>query len=197
MIISKYNVAVSPENDAPCTVERMREFIGRAYSSHCGECTYGREGGFQLYKILSDLTEGKCKDGDIPLLGDLAAAMSDYCDCDLGRESARILLSSIENDAGEFHDHQKSICQSMVCKKYVNYYIVPENCKGCDSCSQSCPEDAISGDGGEIHVLNPRYCTKCGACVKVCVNAAVSIYSRARPAIPSKPLPVGAWRKNK
>ncbi len=45
---------------------------------------------------------------------------------------------------------------------------IQETCTGCEVCKQACPFDAIEGEAGERHKVNPAKCTGCRACVEVC-----------------------------
>lgn len=41
-------------------------------------------------------------------------------------------------------------------------------CIGCTACTKVCPVEAISGEGKELHYIDPRICIDCGACTFVC-----------------------------
>ncbi len=53
------------------------------------------------------------------------------------------------------------------------YTIMTEACKGTTACKKICPADAIKGTQKKLHTIDPVLCIECGACGKVCANAAI------------------------
>lgn len=53
------------------------------------------------------------------------------------------------------------------------YSINPEICDGCDTCSVSCPTQAISGERYKTHKIDPKICVSCGLCADFCENNAI------------------------
>ncbi len=61
----------------------------------CGKCVPCREGMRQMLKILTNITQGKGREGDIELLEDLAEIAEDASLCALGRSAPNPLLSTL------------------------------------------------------------------------------------------------------
>jgi Pyruvate/2-oxoacid:ferredoxin oxidoreductase delta subunit len=69
-------------------------------------------------------------------------------------------------------DHK---CPAGVCKALIEYYIIEDLCTGCGLCRRKCPQEAISGEKKELHVIDPALCIKCGVCRDVCKFDAVGV----------------------
>ncbi len=50
-----------------------------------------------------------------------------------------------------------------------------EECVGCGTCVDECPENAITMGDDEIAVVDADKCTECGTCVDACPSEAISI----------------------
>lgn len=50
---------------------------------------------------------------------------------------------------------------------------ISQRCKGCDSCKQFCPTDAIEGKYGTQHRINTEACIFCGQCLVNCPFGAI------------------------
>ena len=50
-----------------------------------------------------------------------------------------------------------------------------DECVGCGTCVEECPEEAISMDDQEIAVVDANKCTECGSCVEACPSEALSM----------------------
>jgi len=152
-----------------CMVDLARYFLDFLSDESCGKCVPCREGIRQMLKILTNITKGKGKEGDIELLEELSEVTRDASLCALGRTAANPVLSTIRYFRDEYEAHIKEKrCPAYVCKELISYYIDPEKCKACMICLRQCPAGAISGGKNQIHVINQDKCTKCGTCFEVC-----------------------------
>jgi len=152
-----------------CMVDVARYFLDFLSDESCGKCVPCREGIRQMLKILTNISEGKGKEGDIEILEELSQVTRDASLCALGKTAANPVLSTIRYFRDEYEAHiQEKRCPAYVCKALISYYIDPEKCKACMICLRQCPAGAIIGGKNQIHVIDQEKCTKCGTCFEVC-----------------------------
>jgi NAD-dependent dihydropyrimidine dehydrogenase PreA subunit len=86
------------------------------------------------------------------------------------------VLSTIKYFRNEYEAHiTDKKCPAGVCKALITFTIDPEKCKGCRLCAKNCPQEAISGEAKEPHIIDQENCIKCGVCFDACKFDAVSI----------------------
>jgi len=152
-----------------CMVDMARYFINFCCDESCGKCIPGREGLRVLREILTDICEGKGKEGDIEAIEDVAELMKDASLCAMGRTAANPALTTLRYFREEYEAHIKEKrCPAKVCKSLINYYIDPERCQACMICMRNCPVGAINGGKDLVHWIDQEKCTKCGTCFEVC-----------------------------
>ncbi len=152
-----------------CMVDVARYFLEFLTDESCGKCVPCREGMRQMLKILTDITKGKGKEGDIELLEQLAETLVEASLCALGRSAPNPFLSTLKYFRHEYEAHIKEKrCPALSCKELIAFYIDPESCKACTVCARKCPAGAIIGGKNLIHVIDQEKCTKCGTCFEVC-----------------------------
>jgi NADH-quinone oxidoreductase subunit F len=152
-----------------CMVDVARYFLDFLSDESCGKCIPCREGIRQMVRILTNITQGKGKEGDIELLQELSEVMGSASLCALGRGAPNPVMSTIRYFRDEYEAHIKDKkCPAYSCKALINFYIDPEKCKACMICARQCPSQAIIGGRNQIHVINQEKCTKCGTCFEVC-----------------------------
>jgi NADH:ubiquinone oxidoreductase subunit F (NADH-binding)/ferredoxin len=181
-----------------CVVDLARYFLTFVQAESCGKCVLCREGTMQMLEILTDITEGKGKPGDIDLLLELAESVKSGSLCALGGTAPNPVLTTIKYFRQEYEAHiNEKRCPARVCKNLVSFYIIPEKCQGCLICLRSCPTNAIAGDKRMIHVVDQGKCIKCGSCLDVCPArfSAVAKVSGEQLVTPNEPIPVGSWGK--
>ncbi len=76
-------------------VDVARFFLNFLTDESCGKCVPCREGIRQMLKILTNITRGKGREGDVALLEELAEVAGDASLCALGRTSSNPLLSTL------------------------------------------------------------------------------------------------------
>jgi NADP-reducing hydrogenase subunit HndC len=152
-----------------CMVDVARYFLAFLSDESCGKCVPCREGIRQMLKILTNITKGKGKEGDIELLEELAEVVSGASLCALGKSAPNPLLSTLKYFREEYEAHiNEKRCPALSCKDLISYYIDPSRCQACMMCLRKCPSEAISGGKNRIHVIDQETCTRCGTCYDVC-----------------------------
>ncbi|MGI6307255.1 MAG: NADH-ubiquinone oxidoreductase-F iron-sulfur binding region domain-containing protein [Dethiobacteria bacterium] len=152
-----------------CMVDVARYFLAFLTDESCGKCVPCREGIRQMLKILTNITMGKGREGDIELLEELAEMAGAAALCALGRTAPNPFLSTLRYFREEYKAHIKEKrCPALLCKELIAFYIDPQQCQACTACQRKCPAEAISGGKNKIHVIDQEKCTKCGTCLEVC-----------------------------
>ena len=156
-------------DDSKCMVNLAKFYLGFTVDESCGKCTPCRIGTKRLLEILTRLTDGKGEEGDIEKLEELSESICKASVCGLGQTAPNPVLSTIKYFRDEYEAHIKDKkCPAAECKKLMDVHIIPELCKGCDICRKNCPVNAISGEPGKVHVVDPSKCIKCGTCISKC-----------------------------
>lgn len=101
-----------------CMVEVARYFLDFLSGESCGKCVPCREGIRQMLKTLTDITDGKGKEGDIELLEEIAGVVGEAALCSLGRSVPKPLLSMLKYFRDEYEAHIKEKrCPALFCKE--------------------------------------------------------------------------------
>jgi NADP-reducing hydrogenase subunit HndC len=157
-----------------CMVDVARYFLDFTQRESCGKCTPCRLGTKRMLEILTRITEGEGKEGDVELLADMAATIKDSSLCALGQTAPNPVLTTIKFFRDEYDAHiREKRCPACSCKSLFRYQIDPEACRGCGLCMKNCPQNAISGERKKPHKIDPNLCIKCGLCFDVCPFGAV------------------------
>jgi len=152
-----------------CMVDVARYFLNFLADESCGKCVPCREGIRQMLKILTNISEGKGREGDIELLEELSELTRDASLCALGGTAPNPVLSTIRYFRDEYEAHIKEKrCPAYVCRELISYHIDPDKCNACMICLRQCPAEAIVGGSNQIHVIDQEKCTKCGTCFEIC-----------------------------
>ncbi len=159
-----------------CMVDVARYFVDFLKDESCGQCNPCREGLKQMLVILTDICEGRGKQGDIELLEELGIMMQRFSLCGLGTSAPNPVLTNLLYFRDEYEAHiQDKKCPAGVCKPLFHYEIDAEACTGCQVCFRKCPQDAITGEKKKPHELHQDKCIKCGICYEGCKFDAIKI----------------------
>jgi NADH-quinone oxidoreductase subunit F len=152
-----------------CMVDVARYFIRFLTDESCGKCLPCREGLRQMDKILTDITRGRGKEGDIERLEELSETAMEASLCALGKSAPNPFLSTLRYFRDEYEAHiRDKRCPALYCKELISYYIDPDPCQACMICLKKCPAEAIIGEKMKVHIIDQEKCTNCGNCFDVC-----------------------------
>jgi len=157
-----------------CMVDVARYFMDFVQKESCGKCVPCRIGTKRMLEILTRITEGDGKEGDVELLFEMANIIKDSSLCALGQTAPNPVLTTIKFFRDEYDCHiNEKRCPAGACCSLLSYAIDAELCRGCGLCKKNCPQEAISGERKEPHEIDPDLCVKCGICFDVCPFGAV------------------------
>jgi NADH-quinone oxidoreductase subunit F len=163
-------------DETTCMVDMARFFLDFTKKESCGKCTFCRVGTQRMLEILTRITEGKGKDGDIEMLIDLANQIKDSSLCGLGQTAPNPVLTTIKYFKDEYEAHiRDKKCPAKKCKPLLTFFIEAEKCTGCMLCKKVCPVAAISGEKKLLHIIDQAICTKCGSCFAKCKFNAITV----------------------
>ena len=103
-------------NEDMCAVDMARFFMDFCQEESCGKCTPCREGTKRMLDILTNICEGRGKEGDIELLEEMAKVIKDAALCGLGQTAPNPVLSTIRYFRDEYEAHiRDKRCPAVVC----------------------------------------------------------------------------------
>jgi len=164
-------------DETTCMIDVAKFFLDFTQKESCGKCTFCRIGTKRMLEILTRITEGEGKEGDIEMLEDLSYKIRESSLCGLGQTAPNPVLTTIKyfRDEYEAHINDKK-CPAKVCKPLLTYEVIADKCTGCTVCAKNCPTDAIDGARKEIHFIRQEDCIQCGSCFTKCKFDAIKVY---------------------
>ena len=161
-------------DERTCMVDIAKYYMKFLMEESCGKCFTCRKGTQRMHELLSDIANGEGTLEKLDLLEELAHVVKDTTMCQLGQTASNPVLSTIQYFRDEYLEHiNNHKCPAGVCKELISYRIDKEKCTGCLLCKLKCPEEAISGEKKQPHVIDEEKCIKCGICYDVCKFEAV------------------------
>jgi NADH-quinone oxidoreductase subunit F len=161
-------------DETTCMVDVARFFLDFTQRESCGKCTFCRIGTKRMLEILTRITEGKGKDGDIEQLENLAALVKNNSLCGLGQTAPNPVLTTLKYFRSEYEAHiTNKKCPAHNCLPLLTYTI-NDKCNGCGACVRPCKAVAITGAKKVRHVIDQVKCIKCDQCFKTCRFEAIT-----------------------
>ena len=159
-----------------CMVSTSKFFLEFTADESCGKCTPCRVGTRVMLDMLTDITEGKGKDGDIETLQDLSRDIISTSLCGLGQTAPNPVLSTIRYFKEEYESHIKDHwCKAGICRKLSTFHIDEELCKACGACLRACPQKAIVGEKKVPHRIIQELCIQCRTCYDTCKFGSIKV----------------------
>ncbi|MEG1058729.1 MAG: NADH-quinone oxidoreductase subunit NuoF [Clostridia bacterium] len=162
-------------DETKCMVNIARFFLEFSVEESCGKCPPCRIGTKRMLEILTRITKGKGKDGDIEKLERLALNIKKASLCGLGQTAPNPVLSTLRYFREEYEAHiYDKKCPAKECKALTRIQIDPDRCKQCGICANNCPVDAIEGTPKKgAFKIDQDKCIKCGVCITKCPFKAI------------------------
>ncbi len=159
-----------------CMIDVAKYFMNFLKDESCGKCFACRKGTQRMFELLDDIASGRGTLNHLKILEELALILKDVAMCGLGQTAPNPVLSTLKYFREEYLEHiEHKRCPAGVCKGLISFTI-SELCTGCGACVKACPEQAITGEKKQRHVIDQDRCSRCGACKSICKFEAVEIH---------------------
>ncbi|UCE78907.1 MAG: SLBB domain-containing protein [Nitrospiraceae bacterium] len=163
-------------DDNNCMVSVAKFFLGFTSDESCGKCPPCRIGTRIMLDLLTDITEGRGKEGDVATLEDLSADIIATSLCGLGQTAPNPVLSTVRYFRDEYESHIKEQwCKAGICRNLCSFWIDENLCKGCGACLRGCPSKAIIGEKKQPHKIIQEVCVQCRSCFEACKFESIKI----------------------
>jgi NADH:ubiquinone oxidoreductase subunit F (NADH-binding)/(2Fe-2S) ferredoxin/NAD-dependent dihydropyrimidine dehydrogenase PreA subunit len=161
-------------DDATCMVDTAKFFTQFSVEESCGKCTPCREGLKVMLDRLTDISEGRGKEGDVEFLVEMGKHIGDTSHCGLGKSAPNPVLSTIKYFRNEYDAHiREKHCDALVCPHLIDFTVIEEKCKMCGMCYRNCPSSAIIWEKKKVARIDLDKCTKCRTCIQNCRFGAI------------------------
>ena len=116
------NLSVIPKNHHPepvapgvCIVDLLKYYLDFLQHDLCGKCIMCLEGMRQMHNIVSGITQGKGREGDIELLEEVGRYVIKSSACNQGPIVSQIILTAVDDFRDQFEAHIKGNCPTDTC----------------------------------------------------------------------------------
>ncbi|MBI2505220.1 MAG: NADH-quinone oxidoreductase subunit NuoF [Candidatus Latescibacteria bacterium] len=152
-----------------CMVDVARYFLDFTQKESCGKCGPCRLGTRQMLDILRDITSKQGQPEDLDLLVYLGQGVKAGSLCGLGQTAPNPVLTTLRYFRPEYEAHiAEERCPAKMCREFIYFRIIPEQCVGCRLCAKACPKQAIEGEMKKVHLIDQSQCIHCGMCFEAC-----------------------------
>ncbi|MEW6351912.1 MAG: NADH-quinone oxidoreductase subunit NuoF [Thermodesulfobacteriota bacterium] len=161
-------------DEMTCMVDTARFFTTFLVEESCGRCVACREGLKVMQGKLTDIVEGRGREGDVEFLQSLARHISTVSFCGLGKTAGNPVLSTIRYFRDEYEAHiREKRCPALFCADLVDFEVVEEKCTRCGLCQRKCPSGAILWEKKQTAHIQKDKCVKCRSCIAACRFGAI------------------------
>jgi NADH-quinone oxidoreductase subunit F len=169
-------------DERTCMVDVAKYFLAFLLDESCGKCVPCRIGIDRMLEIVTDISAGRGRPEQIPLLEELVETVQETSLCALGKTAPNPVISTLRYFREEYLAHiREKRCPAGVCRELIEYVIDEGKCTGCGVCLRACPYGAIKGAKKEPHVIDLLTCNKCGICSEGCKFEAITVSSGGVP----------------
>lgn len=179
--------------ESSCVVDYCKSLMDITRRESCGKCVLCREGTWQVYEILKNITEGYAHGEDLELVIELLELIRGNSGCEMSQEGAWRCIELIREKAEDWDQHiRRKRCTHLICQCSFTVFVDPALCDGCGLCREACKTGAIDGAPGLIHVIRTERCCKALSCMVSCPKGAIKKAGPIKPKVPQEPIPVGS-----
>jgi bidirectional [NiFe] hydrogenase diaphorase subunit len=107
-------------DETSCMVDVAKFFIEFCMSESCGKCAPCRVGTAQIHHLLSNISRGEARPGDLALLEELCDLVRHTSLCGLGQTAPNPVLSTLHYFKDEYTAHiTQRVCPAGACRMTV------------------------------------------------------------------------------
>lgn len=108
-------------DEETCVVDVSKFFLQFTNDESCGKCSACRDGSAALLEVLTRISDGKGREGDLEFLEELANGVMDASMCGLGRTVPNPVRSTLRYFREEYEAHIKhKRCPAVVCRGIIS-----------------------------------------------------------------------------
>ena len=161
-------------DQSTCMVDMAKFFTSFTVEESCGKCVPCRIGLNRMLEVLTRITEGKGKEGDIEFLERMANSIKATALCGLGNTAPNPVLTTIRYFRDEYEAHvQEKRCPAHICPDLLRFEVNEERCTMCGRCFKACPAEAVIWKKKTYARIDKEKCIRCRSCITQCNDMAI------------------------